>query len=111
MEEQEILAAIQKINLRYSDKQFIITQNGNVLSYTALKLASLKAYLIEIKELAHGEMLDAEIEMDKQKALAYGRAMKESNATAAKDLKYADEEFIADNFELKLFVNSSWLQA
>ncbi len=94
METQELLDAIQHINKKFSDAKWVKGQNGNVLSYTALKLAAMKAYLVDEKEDAHKKMLEAEIEMDREKAIAYKKAMAESNATAAKDSKYADETFI-----------------
>lgn len=95
MEAQELLDAIQYINHKFSDKEWVKAQNGNVLSYTALKLAAMKGYLIDEKQTAQGKMLEAEIEMDRQKAIAYKKAMETSNATAAKDGKYDDEDFIA----------------
>lgn len=94
METKELLEAIQHINRKFSDAVWVKGQNGNVLSYTALKLAAMKAYLVDEKEDAHKKMLEAEIEMDREKAVAYKKAMAESNATAAKDSKYADETFI-----------------
>lgn len=94
METKELLEAIQHINRKFSDAKWVKGQNGNVLSYTALKLAAMKAYLVDEKEDAHKKMLEAEIEMDREKAIAYKKAMAESNATAAKDSKYADETFI-----------------
>lgn len=94
METKELLEAIQHINRKFSDAVWVKGQNGNVLSYTALKLAAMKAYLVDEKEDAHKKMLEAEIEMDREKAIAYKKAMAESNATAAKDSKYADETFI-----------------
>jgi hypothetical protein len=81
MNVDELLGNIHLINQKFSDAKWVKGQNGNVLSYTALKLAAMKAYLVEEKESAHKKMLQAEIEMDKQKAIAYTKAMKESNAT------------------------------
>lgn len=95
MELDQLIEAIQRINKKFTDGDWVKAQNGNVLSYTALKLAAMKAYLIDVKEIAHAETLEAEIEMDRQKAIAYKKALKESNATAAKDGKYDDEDFIA----------------
>lgn len=90
----QMLVDIAFINHKLSDEHFLKAQTGDVLSYTGLKLAAMKASIIELKESAHKTAMDSEIEMDKQKALAYKRAMADSNATAAKDLKYADEEYI-----------------
>ena len=92
---EEILAAIQHINVKFSDKDFVKAQTGNVLSYTALKLAAMKAYIVDEKETAQAEMLESEVNMDKAKAQAYLKAKNEHNATAASDLKYMDPDFIA----------------
>lgn len=94
MEDEDILSSIQVINKEFSDKEKIIVKNGNVLSYTALKLAGLKGYLMDVKEFAHGELLEAEIEMDVAKAKAYLKAKTEHNATAASDLKNMDPDYI-----------------
>ena len=95
MEEGKILEAIQRINKEYSDKSNILAANGNVLSYVAVKLASMKGYLMDVKQLAHGEVMQAEIDMDEAKAKAYLKAKNEHNATAASDLKNMDPDYIA----------------
>src|SRR5680860_1066800 len=94
MDIEDTVANIQKISKQFMDKDWVNSQNGNVLSYTVIKLAALKAYLGDVKEFAHAEALEAEIDMDRVKAQAYKRAMEDSTATAAKDSKYDDEEFI-----------------
>lgn len=94
MEVQELLKNIQHINGKFSDAEWVKGQNGNVLSYTALKLAAMKAYLVDEKEGAHKAMLKAEIEMETAKAHAYLKAKEEHNATAAIDLKNADPDYI-----------------
>lgn len=95
MEEGKILEAIQRINKEYSDKSNILAANGNVLSYVAVKLASMKGYLMDVKQIAHGEMMQAEIDMDEAKAKAYLKAKEAHNATAASDLKNMDPDYIA----------------
>lgn len=95
MQDEEILSAIQVINKEFSDKEKIVQKNGNVLSYTALKLAGLKAYLMDVKEFAHAELLDAEIAMETAKGQAYLDAKKEHGATAASDIKNLNEDYIA----------------
>ena len=94
-EEAQLLINIATINHQFTNEDFLKRLNGNVLSYTATKLAAMKASLVDMKVAAHRDSLDLEVEMDRQKALAYGRAMATSNATAAKELKYTDEEYIA----------------
>lgn len=94
MEPKELLDAIQHINGKFSDSAWVKEQNGNVLSYTALKLAAMKAYLVDEKEDAQKAMLKAEIDMDEAKAKAYLKAKEEHNATAATDLKNMDPDYI-----------------
>lgn len=94
MEPEELIESIQFINAKFSDKDWVKAQNGNVLSYTALKLAAMKAYLLDVKEIAQGEMLEAEIEMETQKGIAYLKMKEEHNATAAGDAKNTVPEYI-----------------
>lgn len=95
METQELLDAIQHINQKFSNAEWVKGQNGNVLSYTALKLAAMKAYLVDEKESAHKATLQAEIDMETAKGAAYLRLKAEHGATAATDAKNTDEEYIA----------------
>lgn len=95
MEADELIRDIQFINSKFSDKTWVKEQDGNVLSYTALKLAAMKAYLIDVKEMAQAEMLDAEIDMETQKGVAYLKMKEEHNATAATDAKNTVTEYIA----------------
>lgn len=90
----EILVNVATITHKLSDEHFLKTLNGDTLSYTAVKLASLKASLIDMKVAAHSDALKKEIEADRQKAIAYKKALKETNATAAKDGKYDDPDYI-----------------
>lgn len=94
MDTQEILDAIQHINKKFSDSEWVKRQNGNVLSYTALKLAAMKAYLVDKKESAHKAALRAEVEMETAKGVAYLRLKAEHGATAATDAKNTDEDYI-----------------
>lgn len=95
MERDELIEAIQHINEKFTNKEWVQGQGGDVLSYTALKLAAMKAYLLDVKEVAQAEMLDAEIEMETQKGLAYLKMKEEHNATAASDAKNTVEDYIA----------------
>ncbi len=90
----KMLVNLATITRKLSDESFLKELNGDVLSYTAVKVASMKATLIEFKVVAHQHMLDMEVEKDRQKALAYLRYKKEHGSTAAGDLKYMDEDFI-----------------
>ena len=90
----QLLVNIAVLSQKLTSENFLKHLNGDTLSYTAVKLAAMKSSVMELKVAAHQHMLDTEIIKDREKALAYKRAMAESNATAAKDLKYADDEFI-----------------
>lgn len=94
MDQERLLENIQHINSKFSDESWAKGQNGNVLSYTAIKLAAMKAYLIDVKVEAHRAVMDAEIEMETQKGLAYLKMKEEHNATAAADAKNTVEEYI-----------------
>jgi hypothetical protein len=94
MKPTELLDGISVINSKFSDAEWVKAQNGNVLSYTALKLAAMKAYLVDEKETAQKQMMRAEIEMETEKAKAYLKAKNEHNATAASDLKNMDPDYI-----------------
>lgn len=104
MSDEELGAMLVKlatINRKLSDENFLKELNGDILSYTAVKVAAIKATLIEFKVVAHQYMLDMEVEKDRQKAVAYYRFKEElgpngkpHGATAAGDMKYMDEDFI-----------------
>lgn len=90
----KMLVNLATINQKLSDENFLKELNGDVLSYTAVKVASMKATLIEFKVVAHQHMLDMEVEKDRQKAIAYSKFKTEHGSTAAGDMKYMDEDFI-----------------
>ena len=97
----QMLVNLATINHQLSDENFLKKLNGDILSYTAVKVAAMKATLIEFKVVAHQHMLDMEVEKDRLKALAYYRFKEElgpngrpHGATAASDMKYMDEAFI-----------------
>lgn len=90
----KMLVNLATINHKLSDENFLKELNGDILSYTAVKVAAMKATLIEFKVVAHQHMLDMEVEKDKCKALAYVRFKKDNGVTAAGDMKYMDEDFI-----------------
>jgi hypothetical protein len=90
-EQLKILATIAKINFRLSDEEFLKGLNGDSLSYIGVRLASLKASILDVKYEAEKSMHDLELEKDKAKALAYLEAKKEHGTTAAGDIKYSNE--------------------
>lgn len=93
MNVDELVSKLQDINIFMSNGDFLKKQNGDTLSYTAVKLAAMKALLIDAKDDALKAMLGAEVLMDGEKAGAYARALETGTATAAKDLKYSDEKY------------------
>lgn len=92
---EELLQKIQYINEKFSDAEWLKSQNGNVLSYTAMKLAAMKGYLIDVKANAQMDMLKAETNMETEKGRAYLKMKEEHGATAAIDAKNTVEEYIA----------------
>ncbi len=90
----DMLVKLATITRELSNEDFLKHLNGDILSYTAVKVASMKATMIEFKVVAHQHMLDMEVEKDRQKAIAYLKFKKEHGSTAAGDLKYMDEDFI-----------------
>lgn len=89
-----MLVNLATVMNKLSDENFLKELNGDVLSYTAVKVAAMKATLIEFKVLAHQHMLDMEVEKDRQKAVSYYKFKQEHGSTAAGDMKYMDEDFI-----------------
>lgn len=90
----KMLVNLAKITRELSKEEFLKNLSGDTLSYTATKIASMKATMIEFKVVAHQHMLDMEVEKDRQKALAYFKYKQEHGSTAAGDMKYMDEDFI-----------------
>lgn len=90
----EVISKIVKINVTLSDEETLKKLTGDALSYIGMKLAVMKALLIEVKVEAHRNMLTKEVAKDKAKAVAYAKAKKEHGSTAASDIKYSDEDFI-----------------
>lgn len=94
MDQENLIDAIQLINNKFSDSDWSRRQNGEVLSYTAMKLAAMKAYLLDVKEIAQAEMLDAEIDMETAKGQAFLKLKEEHGSTAAADAKNTDPDYI-----------------
>lgn len=98
MEPEKLIEKIQYINSKFSDSEWLKAQNGNVLSYTAIKLAAMKGYLIDAKATAQSDMLEYEIEMETEKGKAYLKMKDEHGATAAVDAKNTVDEYIAAKY-------------
>lgn len=90
----KLLVDISKVNNHLSNEEHLKTMSGDTLSYTGLKLAAMKASVIDLRVDAQRDMLDKEVEKDKAKAEAYYKYKKEHGSTAAGDMKYMDENFI-----------------
>ncbi len=90
----KMLVDLSFINHQLSNEDFLKSLNGDILSYTSVKVAAMKATLIEFKVVAHQHMLDMEVEHGRQKAIAYAKFKVDHGATAAGDMKYMDEDFI-----------------
>ena len=90
----QMLINLARINQELSNESLLKQLNGDVLSYTAVKVAAMKATLIEFKVVAHEHMLNMEVEKDRCKAVAYYKYKQEHGSTAAGDMKYMDEDFI-----------------
>jgi hypothetical protein len=94
-EQLELLQKIAKVNYKLSDENFLKSVSGDVLSYIGVKLAAMKASIVDLKVDAQKDMLEKEVLKDAAKAAAFLKAKKEHNATSAADAKYGDEDFQA----------------
>ena len=94
MKPEKLIEKIQYINGKFSDSEWLKAQNGNVLSYTAIKLAAMKGYLIDVKISAYRDMLKAEVNMETEKGKAYLKMKDTYGSTAAIDSKNTVQEYI-----------------
>lgn len=90
----ELLVNIATVNNHLSDEEHLKSMSGDTLSYTGLKLAAMKASVLDLKVDAQRDMLNKEVEKDRAKAQAYYLFKQEHGSTAAGDMKYMDENFI-----------------
>jgi len=113
---QKIVEDILYINHKLRDKQHLLSLSGDALSYTAIKLASMKSLLIDVKADAHRDFLDADTEYKAVKAKAIrrltGEPIKEGGAkisqSAAGDIMYGEDDVIKasrDKNEKEAFFN------
>lgn len=102
VEFQKIVTDVMFINRTLMDKEKLLGMSGDVLSYTAIKLASMKSLIIDVKASAEREAKDAEADYKKVKADALrrliGSEMSEGgpkiSATAASELVYGEEDVL-----------------
>lgn len=93
---------LDKIYTRLQDKEFFLGLTGDALSYTAIKVATMKARLVDVKRMAEIEAKSAETEYKAIKAQTLrklvGEPVKEGgpkiSATAAGDLLYGEDDVI-----------------
>lgn len=90
----KLLVDIATVNNHLSNEDNLKKLSGETLSYTGLKLAAMKASVLDLRVDAHANMLDKEVEKDRAKAEAYYKYKQEHGSTAAGDMKYMDENFI-----------------
>lgn len=91
---EALIVNIATINHKFTEEDFLKTLPGDMLSYTAVKLAAMKASLVDVKMAAHEHMLELDVELGRSKALAYAKYKAEHGSTAAQDMKYMDEDYI-----------------
>lgn len=89
-----MLVQIATINNQLANGDFLKGLSGDILSYTAVKLASMKASILDLKVAAHEHLLEKEVELALSKGKAYAKYKAEHGSTAAGDMKYMDEDFI-----------------
>ena len=103
--EQEItdkVLTLNKIYTQLEDKDFYLSLTGDALSYTANKIAVMKARLVDVKRMAEIDAKNAETHYKATKAKALrrlvGEPIKEDgpkiSATAAGDLLYGEDDVI-----------------
>ena len=98
----EMVLSLNKIYTQLKDKAFFLSLTGDALSYTATKIATMKALLVDVKKAAEIDAKNAETEYKATKAQALrrlvGEPIKEGgskiSATAAGDLLYGEEDVI-----------------
>lgn len=98
----EIVATLDTIYRSLGDRQHYLRLDGNSLSYTATKIATMKARMVDVKKLAEIDAKDAETQYKAIKAHALrrlvGQPLKEDgakiSATAASDLLYGEQDVI-----------------
>ncbi len=97
---QKTAENLAKIYSKLQDREFFISLTGDALSYTANKIAAMKALLVDVKRAAELEAKNAETEYKRVKAVAYRRLTegdgdaKGVSATAAATLIYSESDVV-----------------
>ena len=100
-----IVITLDKIYKQLEDKAFYLNLSGDALSYTATKIAVMKARMVDVKKMAEIEAKDADTDYKAIKAqtmrkligapLTDDEKSAKISATAAGELLYGEEEVIA----------------
>lgn len=98
----EIVLNLDKIYRKQQDKEFFLSLTGDALSYTATKIAVMKARMVDVKRMAEIEAKDADTDYKATKAAAIrrlvGEPIKEGGAkisqSAAPELMYGEQDVI-----------------
>lgn len=90
----DMLVKLATICNKLSNPDYIKKLNPDTLSYIASRLSAMKASLVDMKVDAEFTKNMLEIDRDEAKAKAYAKYKEKHGATAAKDMKYEDKEYI-----------------
>lgn len=116
----EMAVNLSKIYNRLRDEKFYLSLTGDALSYTANKVAIMKALLVDVKKEAEIEADRAEAEYKRQKAETLRRLVGEPineggpkiSATAAGDLLYGEPEVVeAARVKAETRAQFNWLKS
>lgn len=98
-----IVLTLDKIYKQLEDKEFYLNLSGDALSYTATKIAVMKARMVDVKKMAEINAKDADTDYKATKADALRRIIgspldgdegPKISATAAGELLYGEEDVI-----------------
>lgn len=100
----EMVINLSQIYSKLKDKTFFLGLTGDALSYTATKIATMKALLVDVKKAAEIDAKDAETEYKRVKAetlrkligqpLTDDEKSPKISATAAGELLYGEEAVV-----------------
>lgn len=94
---QSTAQALSKIYDKLKDKEFFMAMPGDVIAYTASKIASLKALLVDVKRSAEVEAKNADTEYKRVKAVAFRRLTEgegKVGSTAAATQLYGETDVV-----------------
>jgi hypothetical protein len=98
-EQSGLLVEIAEIVNMFTPRQKVKTISGDDLSYYGVRLAALKASVVDLKVDAEQDYLNGEVQADEARARAYLDAKKEHGATAAGEAYKIDPEYVAARLE------------